>query len=402
MKILLLTPDLPYPSESGVALRSAGIIRGLREAGHDLTLLSFAGSQPDPQGNPLWQWCRQIGVLPLPPHSRRKRLRMLLTSAQTDMQQRLDSDDYERALIALLRGEDFDLIQFFGIEFGRYLPLMRRYGKGAKLVYDAQNAEADLQQTMAKIDRQQLQRLPAALYSTVQARRLRRFEGEVCRAVDLVVAVSDEDSALLRIHGGAPRQVVPNGIRADDYREPADNQRSTRQLVFSGKMDYRPNVDAMEWFCAESLPRIRQQLPETELVIVGRNPHARIQARAGDGVRISGWVESVQPYLHAAAVYVVPLRMGSGTRLKILQALASGCAVVSTSIGAAGLHADVLDTLQIADDAAGFAEKITALLRDDAARAELGRRAQARVREHYDWSALIPRLLGAYRSIGLG
>ena len=402
MKILLLTPDLPYPSESGVALRSAGIIRGLGEAGHDLTLLSFAGSQPDPQGNPLWQWCRQIGVLPLPPHSRRKRLRMLLTSAQTDMQQRLDSDDYERALIALLRGEDFDLIQFFGIEFGRYLPLMRRYGKGAKLVYDAQNAEADLQQTMAKIDRQQLQRLPAALYSTVQARRLRRFEGEVCRAVDLVVAVSDEDSALLRIHGGAPRQVVPNGIRADDYREPADNQRSTRQLVFSGKMDYRPNVDAMEWFCAESLPRIRQQLPDSELVIVGRNPHARIQARAGDGVRISGWVESVQPYLHAAAVYVVPLRMGSGTRLKILQALASGCAVVSTSIGAAGLHQDVLDTLQIADDAAGFAEKITALLRDDAARAELGRRAQARVREHYDWPALIPRLLGAYRSIGLG
>ncbi len=402
MKILLLTPDLPYPSESGVALRSCGIIRGLHDAGHELTLLSFASSQPDADSNPLWQWCQQVCALPLPPHSRHKRLFKLVTSRQADMQHRLASDGFERALTELLRGAQFDLIQFFGIEFGRYLPLIQRQGKGAKLVYDAQNAEADLQRAIAQIDRQQLQRLPAGLYSTLQARRLRRFEGEICRSVDLVVAVSDEDSDLLRGHGGAPRHVVPNGINADDYREPASNQRANRQLVFSGKMDYRPNVDAMEWFCADILPRIRQQLPDAGLVIVGRNPHARIQAQASDAVRITGWVESVQPYLHAAAVYVVPLRMGSGTRLKVLQALASGCVIVSTSIGAAGLHEDMLATLQIADDAGGFANKITALLQDDAARAELGRRAQDRVREHYDWSALIPRLLRAYRSIGLG
>ena len=402
MKILLLTPDLPYPSESGVALRSCGIIRGLHAAGHEITLLSFGGREPIAADNPLLDWCKDIHALPLPPHSRAKRIRKLLFSAEADMEHRLADADFEAALKNLLRDEAYDLVQFFGIEFGRYLPLMFRRGRNAKIVYDAQNAEADLQRAIADIDRRSLRRLPASLYSRIQTRRLTRLESEICRAVDLVAAVSGEDRELLQRHGGAPIHVVPNGIHADDYREPAGNLREAHQLVFSGKMDYRPNVDAMEWFCAEILPRVRQQLPQTEVVIVGRNPHARIKAKAGDSVRITGWVESVQPYLHHAAVYIVPLRMGSGTRLKVLQALASGCAVVSTSLGAAGLHDEALSTLRIADDADGFARAVTQLLRDESARLDMGRRAQESARKHYDWAALMPRLLRAYRSIGLG
>lgn len=399
MKILLLTPDLPYPPESGVALRSFGILRGLREAGHEITLLSFASGEPPPESNPLYELCRQIQVVPLPSHSRRKRLLKMLTSRQADMQHRLASATFDGALKTLLHGENFDLIQFFGIEFGRWLPLIQAHGK---VVYDAQNAEADLQRAIALIDRKQPRRWLSALYSSVQARRLWRFEGEICRAVDLVVAVSDEDKQLLLHHAGAPVHVVPNGINVDDYRPPASGLRQHCSLVFSGKMDYRPNVDAIEWFCAEVLPRVHKSLPQTRLIIVGRNPQAHILALADEHTQVTGWVESVQPYLHVATLYIVPLRMGSGTRLKILQALASGCTVVSTSIGAAGLHDEALATLQLADTAEDFAEAVVALLKDDAARAETGRSAQASVRKHYDWSALLPRLLDAYRSIGLG
>ena len=402
MKILLLTPDLPYPPESGVALRSYGILHGLREAGHEVALLSFASSEPQAPSNPLYELCATVQVVPLPNHSRRKRLLKMLTSGEADMQHRLASATFESALMALLESESFDLIQFFGIEFGRWLPLMQAHGMGAKLVYDAQNAEADLQRAISLIDRRQPRRWQSALYSSLQARRLLRFESEICRAVDLVVAVSDADKHLLLQHAGACIHVVPNGISADDYRPPDSQLRERWQLVFSGKMDYRPNVDAMEWFCTEVLPRIRKRLPQTRLCIVGRNPHPRILALADDKTQVTGWVESVQPYLHAAALYIVPLRMGSGTRLKILQALASGCTVVSTSIGAAGLHDEALATLQLADTAEDFAEAVVALLQDDAARVETSRCAQESVRKHYDWSALLPRLLDAFRSIGLG
>ncbi|MCY4147382.1 MAG: glycosyltransferase [Chloroflexi bacterium] len=402
MKILLLTPDLPYPPESGVALRSFGILRGLREAGHEITLLSFASGEPPGQSNPLAELCQQVQVVPLPSHSRRKRLLKMLTSPQADMQHRLASATFEAALKALLKSENFDLIQFFGIEFGLWLRLIQAHGKGAKLIYDAQNAEADLQHAIALIDRRQPRRWLAALYSSLQARRLWRFESEICRAVDLVVAVSGEDKQKLLQHAGAPIHVVPNGIHVDAYRPPVPSRRERFTLVFSGKMDYRPNADAIEWFCAEILPRVRKKLPQTRLRIVGRNPQARTLALTDKQTQVTGWVESVKPYLHAAALYIVPLRMGSGTRLKILQALASGCTVVSTSIGAAGLHADALATLRVADTAEDFADAVVTLLQDDAARGEISRSARDSVQKHYDWSALLPQLLAAYRSIGLG
>ena len=399
MNILLITPDLPYPSESGVALRSVGILRGLRSARHQVSLLTFASDTSAGYDNPLSDWCRNLQLVPMPAHSRRKRLTKLLFSGEADMQHRLASDTFENALEwALVEGR-YDIIQFFGIEFGRYLPLMRALCRGAKIVYDAQNAEADLQQTIANIDRKSPSRWHAALYSTIQARRLRRFEGEICREVDLVVAVSDEDADFLPGYNGAPLHVVPNGIQTRDYRPPRRNLRSPVQIVFSGKMDYRPNVDAMQWFCGDILPRVHERLPDTQLVIAGRNPHPRVQALANERVAVTGWVKSVQPHLHSSALYVVPLRMGSGTRLKILQALASGCPVVSTSVGAAGLNDETLDAIHIADDADAFADAVVKLLNDEEARERIGKQGMASVRKHYDWKALMPRLLDAYRSV---
>ena len=403
MKILLLTPDVPYPSESGAAIRNFGIIRGLCAAGHELTLLSFADKPVDPETNPLYALCSTVHTLTLPRHSKLRRIIRLLTSNTADMEFRLQSPAFESALRSLLQSQEYDLIQFSGIELGGYLPLIMRHRKGAKVIYDALNAEAELQRVVASVDRIRIDRLPAALYSTIQARRLTRFERDICSTVDAVVAVSDEDRAFLKLYGGSPLFVVSNGIDAADYRPPENNIRHPCQLVFSGKMDYRPNVDAIEWFGNEILPRVQERFPLVELVIVGRNPHRRIDAFAADEhVRITGWVDSVEPYLHAATIFIVPLRMGSGTRLKILQAMAASCAVVSTSIGAAGLNAPVRAALEIADGAEDFAQTIIALLEDERRRSELGDRARERVSQYYDWSALIPQLQNVYREIGLG
>ncbi len=403
MKILLLTPDLPYPSESGAAIRNIGIIRGLVEAGHTLTLVSFAERRPERASNPLFQLCESVHVVNTPGHGKLKRVAGLLLSRRADMEFRLASAEFGRTLRGILQDRAFDLIQFSGIEMGCYLLAIVDWKQDAKVIYDALNAEAELQRVVAKVDREEFQRLPAAIYSAMQTRRLARFERAICRGVDATIAVSEEDRAHLVRHRGAPVKVMANGIHVSDYAPPTGNVRERRQLVFSGKMDYRPNVDAIEWFYRAVFPQVRRAFPDCKLVIVGRNPHRRLGMLAEDAdVGVTGWVESVADYLHSATVYIAPLRMGSGTRLKILQAMAAGCAVVSTSIGAAGLRDDVSGAIVIADEAKAFAEAVVNLLSDEMRRRELGMLAKTRVARHYDWSALIPHLLSAYAELGLG
>lgn len=403
MKILLLTPDIPYPSESGAAIRNWGIIGGLVDAGHCVTLLSFADRALSAASQPLYASCRAVHTAPLPQRSKRARLLKLVTSSAADMEWRLTSKDYETTLIRLLRDEAFDIVQFSGLELGSYLDVILAEKRGAQVVYDALNAEADLQRVIAGVDSGNLRRVPASLYSRAQVGRLARFERRVCRQVDAVIAVSEEDRALLTRYGGAPITVMSNGINAADYSCPTKARPVSKLMVFTGKMDYRPNVDAIEWFCQHVLPVARRRLPELQFKVVGRNPHPRLQALAESGdIQLTGWVESVLPYLREAALYIVPLRMGSGTRLKILQAMAAGCAVVSTSIGAAGLNDEARGAIAIADDASAFAEAIISLTDDDRRRADMGELAQQQVRACYDWRALMPTLLQVYARLGDG
>ena len=397
MKILLLSPDIPFPSESGAAIRNWGIISGLAAAGHEVTLLSFADRALDARSEPLLERCRAVHSIALPKRGKGARLIQLITSNSADMESRLASSQFETALRKLLRTESYEIVQFCGLELGGYLDAILTEKGGAKVIYDALNAEADLQRVIANVDSRSFRRLPATLYSRAQAGRLARFEERICRRADAVIAVSDEDRALLTRYAGAPITVMSNGIHAEGYRPPPENRRARQQLVFTGKMDYRPNVDAIEWFCAQALPLARQHLPEIQLKVVGRNPHPRLLALAETGdFQLTGWVESVLPYLQEAALYVVPLRMGSGTRLKILQAMAAGCAVVSTSIGAAGLNQRAREAIVIADDASAFAAAVVKLLGDENRRKRMGELAQRQARAHYDWQALMPTLLELY------
>ncbi len=403
MEILLLSPDNPFPSESGAAIRNYGIIRGLHGAGHRVTLLTFSDNALDPGTNPLFQYCADVHSRPIPQRSKADRIVSLLASRRADMEDRLKSAAFGQKLAAILDSRAFDIIQFSGIELGSYLPVIGLKKGRAKIVYDALNAEAELQRLIYQLDRKRPSRLHTALYSAVQARRLARYERNLCRSVDAVIAVSQEDRSLLESYGGSSVYVMPSGIFVDDYESRSGKGRADNQLVFTGKMDYRPNVDAVEWFCDSILPVLLQRHPALKLIIVGRNPHPRIQALAdGNHVSVTGWVESVLPYLQAATLFVLPMRMGSGTRLKILEAMAAGCAVVSTSLGASGLHGSMREAIEIADGADRFAHAISSLLSDMDRRGALGARAREQVRAHYDWSALMRHLLSAYEDISLG
>jgi sugar transferase (PEP-CTERM/EpsH1 system associated) len=220
-----------------------------------------------------------------------------------------------------------------------------------------------------------------------QWRRMRRFERRTLARFDRVLAVSDADrDTFARLYPGAldaPATVIPTGVDTG-YFAPAPA--SGHGLVFTGSMDWLPNVDGVLHFCRDILPLVRRQLPGVTFTIVGRAPTPAVRRLADQpGVSVTGRVDDVRPYLASAAAYVVPLRIGGGTRLKIFEAMAAGRAVVSTSIGAEGLPAEPGRHLLLADDPAGFAASVVALLTRPALRSALEHEARALVASGYDW-----------------
>ncbi len=396
----MVTASLPYPLASGGAIRVFGILKGLHSTGHHITLLSF--SDTDAQNTPLTNICKTIETLQTPTRSKIDRIKTLITTSQADIQTRFYSPEFENRLLELLTNEEFDLVQFEAIESACYMPIVREKFPNIKICFDTFNAEADLQRVIFEIDKQDMKRFPQAIYSWIQSKRIAQYEGDLCRIADLVIAVSKEDKDLLCQYRNddGKTYIVPSGIFVDDYAIPDTTvDLGDNTVVFTGKMDYRPNVDAMLWFADHILPKV----PDANLIIVGQKPHVRIQhLPERTNISLTGWVDAIPPYLHAADVYIAPLRMGSGTRLKILEAMASGCAIVATTVATAGLSEQAKSSMIIADDVRDFAVAIQELLDNSEKRQELGNIARKMVKNQYDWSVLIPQLLGAYQEVGIG
>lgn len=397
-KTLIITASLPYPPASGGAIRVYGILKGLHAAGHQITLMALDTALPAAE---LTAYCHEIITLPPPVRTRSARLRDLLLSRQPDIAKRLYSAEFAEQLAQVLKRDTFDLIQIEAIEMACYLPLVKQQ-TAAKIVFDTFNAEYKLQEIIFDIDRRELKRLPVALYSWIQARRIKRFERAMCRLADAVIAVSPEDADALRGFRDDQRVfIIPSGITVSDYTRSDQHEPDT--LVFTGKMDYRPNVDAMLWFTEAIFPHIQAEIPHVKLWIVGQQPHARLDPlKNHPAITLTGWVDSVQPYLNRASVYIAPLRMGSGTRLKLLEAMASGCAIVATDIAAAGLLDDAKRAIIRADSIHDTAQAIIQLLRQPDQQTALGDAAHHAVSQHYDWAVIIPHLLAVYKELGLG
>lgn len=400
MRLLFLTPQLPYPPQKGTALRNWGLIQGLAER-HELGLLSFhePGRSPDP-APPLKSACTRIVAVPQPERSRYERLWDILSTRKPDMALRLASQAFDRALRDLLAERPFDVIQIEGIELAPYLDTVRSAQPDALVVFDDHNCEYLLQQRTFLTDLYSPMLWPGAAYSFVQWQRLRRYEANICRRADHVLAVSRADAqALRKLVPDLEVTVVPNGIDTKAYQpaRPGADAPSDNTVVFTGTMDFRPNVDAVLWFAKDVLPLIQAKVPDVRFLVVGQRPHRRLNPlRRHPAITVTGWVEDVRPYFAEATVYVAPLRMGGGTRLKLLEAMAMGRPIVATSLGAEGYPVQDGRELILADTPASFAEGVASLLRDRERRADLAHTARAFVEEHYDWHAIVPKVEKVY------
>lgn len=257
-------------------------------------------------------------------------------------------------------------------------PLDRR----VPIVLFEHNVEYMIWQRLAAIESRPLHK---ALFE-LEWRKLRRFEAKACAEADLTIAVSPEDRRRLA-------QLTPNGRFASiptgvdtDYFKPNGRCEVPARMVFTGSMDWHPNEDAVVYFGEAILPRIRAEVPEAILTVVGRNPSDRLrQMGSKAGIEVTGTVDDVRPYMDEAAVYVVPLRAGSGTRLKIFEAMAMAKAVVSTTVGAEGLSITPGREFLLADGPEAFAREVVSLFRDPARRLQLGRAGRRLVETEYSW-----------------
>lgn len=409
MKILFLTPQLPYPPRQGTTIRNDGLIRHLAER-HTIDLLTFITPDQEPDHNsPLYHACRRIAYLPQPVRSSRQRAIDTLRSPLPDMALRLESQAMHNLVRSWL-ADGYDFVQIEGIEMAQYgfHALDGRLTRTQRplLIFDDHNCEYLLQQRNALTDLQQPKRWPAAGYSLIQWQKLRRYERYICQRADAVLAVSPVDQqALEQLTPGINVIVIANGIdTAASTQTLGARLQSPPTLLFTGKMDYRPNVDAVLWFADEVLPLVQQKVPAVRFQIVGMNPHSRLdRLRQNPAIAITGAVESVVPYFAAATIYVVPLRVGGGTRFKVLDAMLHGKAIVSTSLGVEGLGVHHEKELLLADTPATFAAAVLRCLEDvgqgGALGQALGVNANHFVKQNYGWEGIIPRLEDLYQQL---
>jgi glycosyltransferase involved in cell wall biosynthesis len=229
-----------------------------------------------------------------------------------------------------------------------------------------------------------------------QWRRMQAFERTACQKYDAIVAVSPQDATIMeQDYEAALVRAIPTGVDTDYFRPSGSLEPDPYHLVFTGSMDWLPNDDAMKYFAREILPQIRAACPQTVLTIVGRNPFSSLTAltREHPYIRVTGQVNDVRPYMERASVYVIPLRIGGGTRLKAFEAMAMERPIVSTSIGIEGLPIVPGSHALVADDPDAFAQAVVRLLRDRALARELGTAAAHEVRATRGWAPVASAFL---------
>ncbi|MGD0468032.1 MAG: glycosyltransferase family 4 protein [Terriglobales bacterium] len=386
MRVLWVKAGKLLPVDTGGKIRSYNLLRFLAKD-HEVTLLSYYGGQRDPDyeaalakeipgsetiytaapdSNAIERGVDYLYRFPRrAPYAVSK---FTHRAVQTTVADWLSSGRFDIAVCDFLAASS---------NFPARLPI--------PCVLFQHNVESSLWQRMAAVESNPVKKLSFAIESA----KMTRYERTTLGRFHHIIAVSEHDrQQMLQMNPGCQITVVPTGVDTQKFNvAPASSTRPPR-VVFTGSMDWEPNVDAVDYFCSEIWPRIRAAFPDAIFQIVGRNPFAKVQRLASESVQVTGTVPSVAEYLERASVVVVPLRIGGGTRLKIFEAMAMGKALVSTSIGAEGLEVESGRDLLLADEAQSFADAVILLLRDAALRRRL-EQAAVRLAAQYDWSHVV-------------
>lgn len=397
MKILVLAARLPYPLNTGAKIRSFHIIQALAQE-HKITLLAYIGSSEE---NGYVTRLQELGIRVIPvlhpgideglsPTTLLKALTSILPLTVA----KYASRSFEAELKILL-SESFDLIHCEHLHLAQYISRPSHI----PLTFDAHNVETEIAWRLFKSEKNIFRKFALKWNHG----RLREYERQSLAKFDLTLAVSERDrQQIMEISKSDRVVVIENGVDTDYFNIPHGNVKG-KKLVFVGSMDWWPNEQGILSFVSTTWKHILAQDEEVTLYVVGRNPSKKIRDLSGRcrGVVVTGEVTDVRPYIYDAAVYVVPLNIGGGTRLKVLEAFSMSKAVVSTSLGSEGIEYTNEHDIFIADKPKEFADKVLHLFCDPALCQQVGENARNLALQKYSWKAVGEKLKAHYRSLGL-
>lgn len=390
MNVLCVVPSVPLPTNTGGTLRTLHLLKAL-DARFNVTVL--APHKEDADEAALRKMIRGELVVVRRPLGRAERMAKSAAWALRGKPLSYEAyacDEMVAALEELLASRQFDAVHFDHIHTAQLLPVIRRRQPGARIVIDEHNVEAQVVERVAR-----LSSWPIRPVLRWQARRVDALESALLSAADMVLACSSRDKGLLQWRGARNVKVISNGVDVQSMKLSPDAERT--DVIFVGSMDWWPNSDAALRLVKDIWPVAVPSLGATRLAIVGRNPPAQVRALESDRVIVTGTVDSVKPYLSRAWATAIPLRAGSGTRLKILEAAAARVPVVATRLAAEGLPVVDGEHVLFAETPREFEQALTRLWTDRALAQRIADSAFALVQE-FDWARIGEELASVYRA----
>ena len=381
MNILIISPLMPYPPDRGGAIRVYNIIKILSKD-YRISLICFQGKNNEACLLELHKYCDSIQTFPVPYFSKIKKRLMWFGSLPFYIR-RFYSPLLQDCINKEIKQKDYDLIL---VEFS-YMAQYEFRENNQKLVLDAHNVESDLFYQMMKNNK-------FSIYNYLEFIKTRRFEKSIFKKFHKILSVSKEDKErILKLTLNSDVSIVPNGVDVN-YFQCLPQQKDSKTIVFVGGLYYYPNIEGILHFYHETFLLVKEKIPDLTLYIIGVIGDNHLKKEIGDdrSVILTGQVEDIRPYFKGCALSIVPLRMGGGTRLKILESMAMGRVVVSTSKGCEGLDAVHKKEIIIADNPIEFAKNITRLIQDMDYREQLALAGRKFVEERYSWEKIVSEM----------
>lgn len=401
MRILQLCKKYPYPLKDGESIAVTNLGRALHELGCDLTLLAMntvkhkADTSVVPEALSHYSEIHTVEV-----DNRLKPVDALVNLFSGDSYHisRFISRDFESKLIEILTSGTYDIIQLETLYLAPYLPTIRKYSK-AMIAMRAHNVEHEIWERITE----KSGFLPKKWYLRYLTDKLRKFEMQTLNEYDFLVAISERDLNKFKKLGYQNGAIAsPVGIDLRSYRIAGDQKRSSEKqidLFFIGSLDWMPNMDGLGWFMDEVWHKIRSEYTDVGFHVAGRNTPASLMNKSDDRLVIHGEIPDAHQFIRDHHIMIVPLFSGSGMRVKILEGMALGKTIITTSLGLEGIPARHGQEVLIADNAPEFIEAIRRCRTEEGLMQRLGAQAQEFIRENFDAMDIAQRLLESYQYI---
>ena len=405
MKILLLCNKSPYPAREGGPIAMNMIIEGLIRAGHNVKVLAVNSNKYNVELSSIPEEYRKktgielvyvdLSIQPL------AAFRNFFSNRSYHVE-RFISRNLENTLIRILQAEKFDIVQFEMLYMSPYAQVVRKYSD-ARIVLRAHNIEHLIWQRIAASTKNPLKRL----YLQHLVRKLKKYECSIVRQFDGIAAITEQDAAFFRSAGcwqpeagnRSPVIAIPFGIDPEQF--PETNAEPEFPSLFSiGAMDWIPNLEGICWFLEQVWPEIHRKYPELHYYLAGRHMPGWLREKRLPNVEVVGEVEDAMAFMHSKAILIVPLFSGSGIRIKIIEGMATGKPIISTTIGAEGIRYTRDHDIFIADTPVEFVQCISACIENKAMCETIGRNARDLILAEYNRDLIISKLLGFYQKIG--